>query len=552
MRTNSLARILLALVLFPGALRAQEGRGTIAGRVVDSSGAIIAGAEVRVTNKETGASVSARSNDAGNYTIPYLLPGTYHLTAEFTGFTKTERPRLEVRVNDVLNIEIQLQVGDVAEHIEVPAATPLLESSTVSIGQVVDQRRLTELPIQAGNAEELVLLAPGVVNTTNLRTRRTSFASAASQFRTDGNALYSNEYTIDGVPNTFASGDTPLIAFQPPQSAVSEFKVQTSAFDATLGHTPGAVVNLVTKSGTNQYRGELHEWFSNSALDAPTFFANRAGGGKPVYQDNRYGLALGGAVRIPKVYEGRNRTFFFYAWEANQWGKPTANVGTVPTAAEKNGDLSALLTLGPTYQIYDPLTTRDAANGRQLRQPIAGNLIPAGRIDPIARKVMSYYAAPNTPGTREGKNNYTRNTKDVFDYYVHFVRFDHNFSEKNRLFVRLDYDHQTEENSNFYANLASGLKLGRNNRGRRGRGAGPKPVVGPEPALRPHPGRHARAAPQLRFRRRLARILPLVTLVARQEHHHLPERLHEHQRTDFELQRLLYGHVLRLRKLPGR
>src|SRR5262245_40227278 len=239
MRIAGLAAIIVGLA--HAALAAQEGRGSITGRITDETGAVIAGVEIRVTNRDTGAPAATHSNGTGNYTIPYLLPGIYDLTAEIPGFKKVERRHVEVRLGDLLNLDIALQLGDRAESVTVSAAAPLLESATVSLGQVVDQRRLTELPIQAGNAEELVLLTPGVVNTTNLKARKASFNNAASQFSTDGGAQFSNEYTIDGVPNTFSVGSTPnnpVVAFQPPSSAVSEFKVQTSAFDATLGHTP--------------------------------------------------------------------------------------------------------------------------------------------------------------------------------------------------------------------------------------------------------------------------------------------------------------------------
>lgn len=487
MRLKTRVPILIFCLAAPSALSAQEGRGTITGRVTDVSGAAVAGAEIRIINKETRVTAAVRTNDAGNYTIPYVLPGTYDLVAEFAGFTKAERQNIEVRVGDVLDIDIALQVGNNVETVVVTGATPLLEAATVSLGQVVDQRRIAELPIQAGNADELVLLTPGVVNTTNLKARKASFNNAASQFSTDGGAQFSNEYTLDGVPNTFSVGSTPnnpVIAFQPPESAVSEFKVLTSAFDASVGHTPGAIVNLITKGGTNQFHGELHEWFVNSALDAPTFFVNRSGQKKQVYQDNRYGASLGGPVRIPKVYNGTNRSFFYYAWEANKWGKPTSVVGTVPTADERNGDLSALLALGSKYQIYNPFSTKPASGGARDPfmcdaagnplppnakgiQPVGTpcNKIPASLLDPVAQKIMSYYALPNSQGTLEGQNNYTRATNDLFDYYVHFFRFDHNFSEKNRLFVRLDYDHQTENQSNFYGNVATGLLLTRINRG---------------------------------------------------------------------------------------
>ncbi len=458
MSTKTICTLLFS-ILTSTAIQAQEGRGSITGRVMDSSGALIAGADVRVTNTATGATASARTNESGNYTIPYLLPGTYNLSAAFAGFKKTEKPGIEVRVNDVLNVEVKLEIGNATETLEVKGGTPLLEASNVSIGNVMDQHSIENLPVQAGNANELVLLTPGVVNSTNLRQRKTSFNSASSQFTTDGNPLYSNEYTIDGVPDTFSNGgNIPLIAFQLPSSAVSEFKVQTSSFDAGMGHTTGALLNVISKSGTNQYHGELHEWLINSALDASTFFQNASGGAKPVYQDNRYGASLGGPVSVPKLYNGRNKTFFFYAWEANQWGKPTANIGTVPAAAEKDGNFSALLALGSSYQIYDPTSTKPAAGGRFTRQPLKDNIIPPSMIDPIARKIESYYAPPNTAGVAGG-------TKDTFDYFVHFARVDHNFSEKNRLFVRLDYDHYLEDNSNFYNNIATGLNLTRINRG---------------------------------------------------------------------------------------
>src|SRR5947209_4431711 len=422
MQTRFVAPVLVFLSLSTFGLMAQESSGSISGRVQDPSGGLIGGAHVRATNTATGVSATADSNQDGLYSIPQLPPGAYTLTAEMSGFKKIERPGIEVRVNDRLNVELQLELGSNSESVEVTAATPLLESSNASMGQVVDERRIKDLPLQAGNPAELILFAPGVVNTSNLRARKTSFNSASSQFSTNGNVPYSNDYTVDGIADTFASQGTPLVAFQPPQSAVTEFRVQTSGYDASVGHSAGAVVNLTSSGGTNQYHGELHEWFSNAALDAPTFFQNASGGTKPEYQDNRYGASIGGPVSIPKVYNGHNRTFFFYAWEGNKWGKPTTTVGTVPTLAERNGDFSALLALGSRYQIYDPATTRAASGGRYSRTPFAGNIIPTSRLDPVALNIQKFYPLPNTAGLADGENNYTRITKDTFDYAVHFVR----------------------------------------------------------------------------------------------------------------------------------
>ena len=458
-------RVAISLFLCVAVMCAQDSRGTVTGQVTDPSGAPLTGVSVSLTNEANGTTAASRSNEAGNYYIPFVTPGIYTLTAEVSGFRRATRQKLEVRVNDVIRIDLGMVLGDVKESVEVTAAAPLIDTSNVSLGQVVDRRRLTELPVQAGTALELVMLSPGVTSTTALRVRRTSFNTASSQFSTDGSPQFSNEVMIDGVPDTFASGSEPRIAFQPPQAAVSEFKVQSTAYDASVGHTSGAVINIITSGGGNQFHGSLHEVFANSALDAPTFFQNRSGAKKPVYQDNRYGAAVGGPVLLPKFYNGRNRTFFFYSWEANKWGQPRAVVGTVPTAAEKLGDLSALLALGASYQIYDPFSTRDLGNGRYGRQPLPGNLIPPSRVDPVARNILAYYAAPNTSGTSEGRNNYTRNNKDLEDYYVHFARVDHSFSDNNRMYVRVDYDHWAEDKQDFYNNLASGVALNRINRG---------------------------------------------------------------------------------------
>ncbi len=443
----------------------QESRGTILGRVTDTTGSVIANAEIRAVNNATQAAAASRTNEAGNYTIPYLLPGAYTLTVETAGFKKYQRDGIQVRVSDTLEVNVQMVVGDVSERVEVTAATPLLETSLVQLGQVVDQRRVTELPIQAGNAFELVLLAPGVANATDMRLRKAGFNNAPSQITTDGNPQYSNEFTIDGVTNSFSSGTQPRVAFSPPQTAITEFKVQTTSFDASLGHTTGSAVNVSTASGTNQLHGELHHWFSSSALDSYDLFQKRDGLRKPVYADNRYGGSVGGPVYMPRMYDGRNKTFFYYTYEANKWGGPGTFTSTVPTDAQRQGDFTALAALGSTYTIYDPRTIRDAGGGRFSRQPFDGQRIPQNIFDPVARNVLNFFPRPNLPGTRDFRNNYTTPTKAFEDYYVHLARVDHNFSERHRAFVRVHYDWWEEEKDNRTANLATGIFLNRINRG---------------------------------------------------------------------------------------
>jgi hypothetical protein len=193
-------RFVAGLLFVVAALPAQEGRGTITGRVIDPSGAAVGGAEVHASNRGTSATVSARGNEAGNYTIPYLPPGAYDLSVDFTGFKKAQKPAVDLRIDDTLRIDFSLEVGSASETIEVTGGTPLFETSSVSAGQVQEQYNIDNLPVQAGNANELVLLTPGVTNSTNLRQRKSSFNSASSQFTTNGNQLYSNAYTIDGIP----------------------------------------------------------------------------------------------------------------------------------------------------------------------------------------------------------------------------------------------------------------------------------------------------------------------------------------------------------------
>ncbi|MGH9674647.1 MAG: carboxypeptidase regulatory-like domain-containing protein, partial [Bryobacteraceae bacterium] len=293
--------ILLALASLA---TAQDARGTLVGRIVDSTGAIVPNTGVRATNVSTGVVAAAKTNESGNYVLPYLIPGTYTVTAEVQGFKRFVRENVQIRVNDRVELNIEMEIGNVSESVEVKAETPLLATAEASLGQVVDRRRVTELPLFAGNAMDLVHLAPGTVNGTDMRLRKAPFNNAPSQFSTDGSGNYGNEFTIDGVSNTYSDGTSPRVAFSPPAASIAEFKVQTSAFDASVGHTAGALVNVSTRGGTNELHGEAWWWLRHSKLDAPTIFQNRSGQRLPVYQDNRYGFAAGGPIYLPAVYNG--------------------------------------------------------------------------------------------------------------------------------------------------------------------------------------------------------------------------------------------------------
>lgn len=467
------ALILLGLILLlPQFMFAQDSRGNVVGRVTDTTGAVVPGADVRIVNDATGVAASAKTNDAGAYALPYLIPGNYTLSSEMQGFKKFLRPGIQVRVNDNIEVNIQLQVGDTSESIEVTASTPLLSTVEASLGQVIDERRMLELPLFAGNAMDLVHLAPGTVNGTNLRLRKAAFNNAPSQFSTDGSGNFQNEFQIDGVSNTFNGGNTARVAFSPPQTAIVEFKVQTSQFDAGIGHTLGSTVNVSTKSGTNEIHGEMHWWLRNAAFDAKSIFQNRSGLSVPVYQDNRFGASAGGPVVLPKVYNGKNKTFWFFAYEGNKFGDPQTGTGasTVPTAKMRNGDLSEWLALGDAYKVYDPFSTVALPNGSFQRTPVPGNIIPNSQIDPVARNIMSFWPTPNqvsptASAAKENRQNFFFSGKALEDYWVWITRLDHTFSENHRMFVRLHRDYWEEDKARVFNNDINGIILNRNNKG---------------------------------------------------------------------------------------
>jgi hypothetical protein len=446
-RQKGWAALLALICALTGArtLKAQEARGVIVGRVTDSSDAGIAGATIRALRVETGIVTAATSSEAGDFRLPFLIPGIYQVTAEFAGFKKVSMESIEVRVGETLDLPIRMELGNAAETIEVSSAAPLLESGTSSMGTFMDARRLQELPQRGGNPMELTRLSPQVVNLTNLRAMKASSPSGTSQMAVAGGPRFSTEFQIDGISNTTADlGDGRVrVAFIPPSSAVSEFRMEVSPYDATFGHTPGATVNISTRSGTNGLHGDLRYWFRNSALDAPNWFENRSGLKPAVYQDNRYGASAGGPVLIPKLYQGRNRTFWFYAYEGNQWGRPTSSTNTVPTLAQRNGDFSALLSIpnGSRYQIYDPFSTRTAPGGRFQRDPLLGNVIPRSRLDAVGLNLVNLYPEPNQAGRNDGANNHFYSDVRKQEYNTHFGRLDHQIREGHRLFFRThNYD----------------------------------------------------------------------------------------------------------------
>ena len=391
---------ILTLVSLPTA--AQESRGTISGRVLDTSKAVVPGATVSITNVAMNTTVTMTTNETGFFQAPYLIPGTYRIVAELSGFKRHVRENVPLRIGDTLDLELVLDVGGTTEAVTVTAETTLLETSSASLGQVIDTRRVAELPTPHGDPYALIGLAGGVSYSRDPRLDRPFEPTHIVGFAMDGTRANRSDVTIDGVPMTATANAGEVISsYVPPQDLVAEFKVQTATFDASLGNTEGGVTNLSLKSGTNQLRGTAYFVRMPSGLFANDFFANANNVPLPDFTYNRWGATVGGPIIIPRLYDGRSKTFFMYGIEGINEARPRNNgTPTVPTAKMRTGDFSELLALGPQYQIYNPFTRRAIGGGRFQQDPFPGNMIPATMFDPVAKKILDFIAMPRTHGQR--------------------------------------------------------------------------------------------------------------------------------------------------------
>ncbi len=429
----------------------QETRGIVAGRIVDSTGAVVPGAKVTATNSQTNATAEAVTGSEGNYTIPYLLSGSYAITVEAQGFKKLVRSGVEVRISDRLSLDLQLDVGGLTETVSVTGEAPLLEVSSATTGQVIDRRRISELPLAEGNPLTLVQLAPGIVITGGYTSNSALSSSGPSNFETNGSPG-GNEFTLDGSPNTAdrAGNGSARVAMQPPTDAVEEFKVVTASFDAQQGRTAGGSVDVSVRSGTNQLHGSAYEFVRNDVFAANTFFSNREGRPRQARRYNRYGGTLGGPVVLPKLYNGRDRTFFFAAFEQIRPITPNFESLSVPTDDFRRGDFSSLLNRATPLLVYDPATARRDGS-RIVRDPIQCNgrinVVCPERISPIARNYLSFLPGPNT-NLGSPTDNYFGAGPGDNKYRVFLARGDHQFNERNRMFVRYSESFRTEQDEN--------------------------------------------------------------------------------------------------------
>jgi hypothetical protein len=458
-----------ALALLVSQAAAQETRGQIVGRITDATGAVISGAKVTGKNNATNVGITAVSSATGDYALPFLIPGIYSLTVEMQGFRGHKQDNVVVQINDIITLNVSLEVGNASQTIEVTAESPLVDASDASAGLVIDSKSMEELPIKDGNPVMLAMLTPGVSNLQTTGSLSLPFDNAnSSLISVSGARTGQNEYMIDGAPNTNGQGGS--VAYAPPAGAVSEFKIQTATFDARNGFAIGGNVNVTLKSGTNLLHGEAYAFLENPALNANSFFSNSAHLGKDNYRETRASGSLNGPVYIPKVYNGRNRTFWMYTYEHINANVPHDTTTTlfysVPTAPERTGDFSSLLALGSQYQIYDPDSTKPSTTaGRYQRTPFTSNVIPASRMDKNALAlIQDYFPLPNVTGSAGGVNNYAVRSLEVNTFWTQVFRVDHVINEKHRIFVHGDANRRFQD-VDYRFNNSSGFWGPRNNRG---------------------------------------------------------------------------------------
>lgn len=442
---------LFACLVFCFFAPAQDPRGTISGTLIDPSGAPVANARVTAVNTLTGASFQGITSPEGVYSIPYLPPGTYSLTVESEGFKRALRQGLELRIAERITVDFQLEIGAVQETISVTAEAPLLELNAATTGQIIDRRRIAELPLGEGNPLTLVQLAPGIVVTGGYTSNSALSNSGPSNFEVNG-APGGNEFTLDGSPNTAdrqAQGAA-RVGLQPPTDAVEEFKVVTASFDAQQGRTSGGSIDVAIRSGTNQLHGTLYEFVRNDILAANSFFNNRQGIPRQARRYNRFGGTVGAPVWLPKLYRGKDRTFFFTSLERIRTITPELETLTVPGEAFRQGDFSALLNRPTPLYVYDPFSAR-LEGARVVRNPIQCNgrinVICPERLSPIAKNYLSFLPLPNLP-TAATTNNFIGRAANDNTYDIVLLRVDHIINHHHRLFGRISHSWRTELDEN--------------------------------------------------------------------------------------------------------
>ncbi len=445
----SFLRLTIAFAATSGIfIHAQTEKALLSGSVLDSSSSAVAGAQVTATHAGTGIRRAATTNDQGLFTLPSLDPGTYDLTVQKEGFRGIQRAGLKLDVAQVARLDFILEVGAVNEQVTVSAQAVMLETGSASLAHTVENQRIVNLPTNGRNSYGFATLIPGVRASRGFT--QVAYGMYNDQFVSiNGSRPNQNSFLLDGGVNSNPAFNGP--AMFPSLDSVEEYKVQTNNYSAEFSNAAGGVVNLVTKSGSNQFHGAVFEFLRNDKLVANDFFVNRAGLPKSPFRFNQFGAAVGGPIR-------KDRTFFFGSYEGLRWVRSLITAGSMPTLLERGGDFSQTRNAaGQQVVVFDPFTTAPdpARPGRSIRQPFAGNVIPSNRFDPVALNLLAYFPAPNAPGAQfTNVNNFTSNPSAPITKNTVSARIDHAFSDQQRLYGRFTLNNTPHHRPSIYGDTA--------------------------------------------------------------------------------------------------
>ncbi len=440
----------IATLVFCVSAAAQTATGVIQGRVTDATGAVVPDAKVTIQSDRTGIRQELTTNAEGFFLKPYLLPGEYRVTVEKAGFQKYVAGDIRLSVQQTIALEIPLQVGEITTAVEVTAGAVQLTTSTSSVATVITNKAMLDLPLNGRNAYALANGVPGVI------------PGGGSTPWISGGRNASSEITIDGTSVILPENNVSIneTGYRPILDSIEEVTVITNSMAAELGRTGGGVITVATRSGTNTLHGSVFEFLRNSKMDANSWNNNRNGVKLAQFQRNQFGVTVGGPIYIPKVYDGRNRSFFFFAEESTRTRNFASTNPTVPIDAWRNGDFSDLRNgNGQFITIYDPLNAAADASGAWIRQPFDRNQIPRERMDAFGLNLLQYWPRPNAAPVNAftHQQNYyntgkTKSSDNRFD-----SRLDHNFTDRFRLWTRGSYSDNPGVPFNGFGNIGTSV-----------------------------------------------------------------------------------------------
>lgn len=420
------------LAVLSSTLLAQEFRAAITGSVTDPSGAPIAGARVEVVSVERAVKYESETNEQGIFLTRFLPPGTYSLSVERQGFRKVLRENLQLQAADRLRQDFRLEVGSLSESVTVTGEVSQLATETATRVSTIESKLVDDIPTNGRNMFQLQYSLPGVTKASRYWGSFELYAFGnINGVSINGGRSGENETLIDGITSTRGSRSA---SFAPSLNAIQEVSIVTNAYDAQYGRIGGGVTSVTLKTGTNQYHGQLYHFLKNDNLIANGYSRNSAGVAKPEYKNNTFGFTVDGPIRIPKLFDGRNKMFFMLSTEFLRERNPQTQLWTVPTDAYRRGDFSALVNnAGQRITIYDPTSTRNEA-GRFVRTPFPNNVIPNNQVNPIAAKAAGFYPAPNRASEgRDGQNNYLFINSSKNSYTQWLGKLDWNITQKSRV-----------------------------------------------------------------------------------------------------------------------